>query len=302
MKFFLIIAFQLVFIVALGQQKALFTQYMFNGLVVNPSYSAIDEALNVTAVSRHQWVGFKGAPNTQSFSIHTPIKESNSSIGLMLMRDQIGEVIKENGVFLSFAQRVQLAEGSFLAIGVNGGFSKYVANYSQVPSESIGTDPVFSDQNDLRGNFGFGVTLFSDRYYVGFSSPFFYYRDLGGDATSSKTAYSPHYMLQGGYLLDLGEDLKLKPTTLVKYVKGSPLQVDLNANLLIKETFWIGISWRSFESLDFIAEIQITPNLQLGYSYDFTTTSLAKTQKGSHEVMLNIRFPVRGREFPRCYF
>lgn len=284
-----------------AQQRAMFTQYMFNGLAVNPAYSAVDEALNVTAVARQQWVGFKGAPNTQSFTVHSPIKESNSSVGLMLMRDQIGEVISENGAYLTFAQRVQIGESTYLAVGVNGGISKYVANYSYIQTPSSAGDPVFTDQNDLRGNFGAGVMLFSDKFYAGISSPFFFSRNISA-GTNSGTSHKPHFMAQGGYLANLGEYVKFKPNMFVKYVSGSPVQVDLNANFLLNEILWLGASWRSFDSFDAIAEIQITPNIGIGYSYDFTTTDLSAVEKGSHEIMLNFRLPVKGREFPRCYF
>jgi type IX secretion system PorP/SprF family membrane protein len=287
-----------------AQQKAMFTQYMFNGLVVNPAYSAMDEALNVTALARQQWTGFKGAPNTQTLSIHSPIKQSNTSVGLILMRDQIGEVISENGAFGTVAHRVQLKEGTYLALGVNGGISKYVGEYSLTGSASAATDPVFQDQKSLRGNFGFGLMLFSQKFYAGISSPFFYYRDLGSAASASETAYKPHYIMQAGYLATLGPDIKFKPNLLVKYVNGSPVQVDLNANFLLKETLWVGGSLRSMDSFDFIAEIQVTPTIQVGYSYDFTTSQLSKVEKGSHEIVLNFRVGSKGSStsLPRCYF
>ncbi len=286
-----------------AQQKAMFTQYMFNGLVVNPAYSAIDESLNITALARQQWVGFKGAPNTQTLTVHSPIKQSNTSAGIILMRDQIGEVINENGAFATLAHRVQVREGTYLALGVNGGISKYVGEYSLTGSASAATDPVFADQNSMRGNFGVGLMLFSDKFYAGISSPFFYYRDLGGEAPS-ETAYKPHYLMQGGYLVNLGPDLKFKPNVLVKYVSGSPVQVDVNANFLLKETIWLGGSVRSMDSFDVLAELQLTPNIQLGYSYDFTTSRLAKVEKGSHEIVLNFRLGPRGNSttLPKCYF
>lgn len=288
---------------AKAQQKAMFTQYMFNGLVINPAYSAIDESLNITALARQQWVGFKGAPNTQTLSLHSPIKGSNTSMGIILMRDQIGEVISENGAFATLAHRVQIQEGIYLALGVNGGISKYVGEYSWTGSTTASTDPVFADQSSMRGNFGAGLMLFSDKFYAGISSPFFYYRDLGGDSPS-ETAYKPHYIMQGGYLASLGADVKFKPNVLVKYVSGSPVQIDVNANFLLKETLWLGGSLRSMDSFDIIAELQVTPNIQLGYSYDFTTSKLAKVEKGSHEIVLNFRFATKASQsaLARCYF
>lgn len=286
-----------------AQQKAMFTQYMFNGLVINPAYSAVDQSLNITALARQQWVGFKGAPNTQTLSIHSPIKSSNTSVGLILMRDQIGEVIRDNGAFATVAHRVEVSEGTYLALGVNGGISKYVGEYSLTGSASASSDPVFVDQNNLRGNFGMGLMLFSEKFYAGISSPFFYYRDLGGESPS-ETAYKPHYIMQGGYLVSLSPDIKFKPNVLVKYVSGSPVQIDVNANFLLKETLWLGGSVRSMDSFDIIAELQVTPNIQVGYSYDFTTSKLARVEKGSHEIVLNFRIGSRGSEstLPKCYF
>lgn len=288
-----------------AQQKAMYTQYMFNTLAINPAYATIDESMTITALSRHQWVGFKGAPNTQTISVHTPVKESNTFVGALLVNDQIGEVIQETGGYLTLAQRVPVGEKSYLAVGVNGGVSSFKANYSAnyAYSPASGTDPVFEDVSNMRGNFGIGVMLFSDKYYVGVSSPHFYYRDFASiSKEAAATAYKPHYLLQAGYLLDLGQDFKLKPNLLIKYVNGSPIQFDINANLLIKETLWLGASYRSLDSFDALASIFITSDLQFGYSFDFTNTELAKVQKGSHEIMLKFRLPVKGRDHTACYF
>lgn len=282
---------------SLGQQKAILSQYMFNGLVANPAYSSIDNALNMTAVSRHQWVGFKGAPNTQTFSLHSPINESNSSFGAILMRDQIAEVIIDNAAFLTFAQKVEIAEETFLSLGINGGISKYQANYSEISEESIMIDPVFANENDIRSSVGLGLMLFSNKFYAGLSAPSF--MEFRGNKRT-KTAFRTHWIVQGGYLVDFGENLKFKPNTMVKYVNGSPMQIDVNANFLIAETLWLGSSWRSFDSMNFIAELQITPKLQVGYAYDLTTSQLSHVQKGSHEIMLSLRFAKW--DGPRCYF
>ena len=287
-------------LLANAQQKAMYTQYMFNTLAINPAYAAVDESLTLTALSRHQWVGFKGAPNTQTLSIHSPIAESNTFIGAILINDQIGEVIKETGGDLTIAQRVAVGSS-----GVNAGSSNFGANYSDNFKLSPGSasDPVFEDQNNMRMNFGWGAMLFSNKYYVGISAPHFFYRDLGSLAkVNNKTAYRPHYILQAGYLLDLSSELKFKPNLLVKYVNGSPTQFDFNANFLISETLWLGASYRSLDSFDALVSVFLTPDLQLGYSYDFTTTQLSQVQKGSHEIALKFRLPVRGRDHTACYF
>lgn len=290
-----------------SQQQAMYTQYMFNGLAINPAYASVDESLSITALSRLQWAGFKGAPKTQTLSIHTPIKTSNTFVGALLINDQIGEVLKETGGYLSISQRVPVGEESFLAVGITGGASSFRSSYSEdYPSspESV-NDPVFVDANSIRGNFGFGVMLFSENYYLGLSSPYFYQRDFTSYNKESTYANNnrPFYLFQAGVLLPLGYDFKLKPNFLIKYVNGSPLQFDLNANLLIKETLWVGASYRSADSFDAIASVYITPQIQLGYSYDFANTELARAQSGSHEIMLKFSFPIKGRDpHNTCFF
>lgn len=290
-----------------SQQQAMYTQYMFNGLAINPAYASVDESLSVTALSRLQWAGFKGAPKTQTLSIHTPIKTSNTFIGAVLINDQIGEVLKETGGYLSISQRVPVGEESFLAVGITGGASSFRSSYSDdypYSPESV-NDPLFVDAKSIRGNFGFGVMLFSDNYYLGLSSPYFYQRDFTSYNKESTYANNnkPFYLFQAGVLLPLGYDFKLKPNFLIKYVNGAPLQFDLNANLLIKETLWVGASYRSADSFDAIASVYITPQIQLGYSYDFANTELARAQSGSHEVMLKFSFPIKGRDPNNtCFF
>jgi type IX secretion system PorP/SprF family membrane protein len=301
----LTLLFLQLFLSAEAQQKAMYTQYMFNGLALNPAYSATDEALTISSLLRQQWVGLKGAPNTQTFTIHTPIKETNSSMGLSLIRDQIGEVITEQGGYVTFAQRVPMGENSYLAVGANMGISSYQADYSSnyTASPQSLADPVFEDYSSLRGNFGLGVVFFTPKYYIGLSSPHFYYRPLGDFGSfGSKESYRPHYILQAGLIRSINENIKFKPHVIANYVNGSPVQIDFNASLLIAETLWLGGSYRSLDSFNAIAQIYVTPTIAFGYSYDFVSTELSRVQKGSHEISLKFRLPVKGREFPRCYF
>ncbi|MDB5011957.1 MAG: putative rane protein [Daejeonella sp.] len=288
-----------------AQQKAMYSQYMFNGLTLNPAYSAADEAFTITSIYRQQWVGLRGSPNTQTFSIHSPIKETNTSVGAILIRDQAGEISSEQGGYLTIAQRVPVGETSYLAAGVNAGISMLRANYSSLYPESPQSvdDPVFQNQRGSSVNFGFGVMLFSSKYFVGFSSPHFYYRPLKSIIDlQSGTSYRSHYILQGGYVMKINENLKFKPYFMANYVNGSPLSMDFSANLLILETVWLGGSYRSFDSFNAIAQVYVTPKLAVGYSYDFSTTEFSKVQSGSHEISLKFRLPVKGREYPRCYF
>lgn len=302
MKRFYIMAAMLVSSIAVcAQQQVMFTQYMFNYLALNPAYAGSHESLNASALLREQWTGLDGAPSTQTFSIHSPVRNQKMGLGFLFLHDKIG-VTNQNGAYLSYAYRIPFLNGGKLAMGIQGGFVNYHAKFSLVSS----TDPTFAtgDVREWQPNFGAGLYYSTDRFYAGLSLPQLIETTFDKHNTDSDSKLVRHYFLSSGYVFDLNEDLKLKPNVLVKYVSGAPLEIDLNTNLLIKETVWIGFSWRSFDSIDAILQLQITERIQLGYSYDFATQSdLRRINSGSHEFMLNYRIPRRGERIvtPRYF-
>ncbi|TAH02863.1 MAG: type IX secretion system membrane protein PorP/SprF [Sphingobacteriales bacterium] len=290
-----------------AQQKAMYTQYMFNGMAINPAYMAVDEMAAITLLTRHQWVGFEGAPNTQTASFHTPYKTSNTFYGVILSRDNIGQVINETGGNLALSQRLRIGDVSWLALGVNAGVSRYQGAFTQINSESNkgnNFDPTFNDERGNRVNVGMGIMFFNKKYYFGISSPHFYYRNVSDPKSNyTPTAYRPHFMMQTGGIFKLDGDLKLRPSILVKYVDGSPIQFDLNTNLFIKDKYIFGTSYRYLDSFSVLASAFITETILFGYSYDIPNFSNKNSPyKGSHELTLQFRLPVKGRDPLACFF
>ncbi len=271
-----------------AQQQVMFTQYMFNGLAINPAYAGSHESLSLTALIREQWVGLDGAPSTQTFAAHTPLKNERVALGFMFLHDKIG-ITNQNGAYLSYAYRIPMKNGK-LSFGLQAGFNNYKATYSSLEFDD---DFAFSsnDVNKTLPNFGAGLYYYSDKFYAGFSVPQILKNELDEDNSDTDSKLIQHYFLTAGIVFDLSNALKLKPNVLMKVVEGAPVEWDINANLLIKEVLWLGLSWRSFDSFDALIQFQLTDQLQVGYAYDFaTTTDLRRVNSGSHEIMLNYRF------------
>ncbi|WP_456459906.1 PorP/SprF family type IX secretion system membrane protein [Reichenbachiella sp.] len=272
-----------------GQQQVMFTQYMFNGLAINPAYAGIHEGLSGSILWREQWAGFEGAPSTQTLSLHSPIGQSSASYGALIIRDKIG-VTEQIGAQGAAAYRIFINEEARLSFGLQASMTNFRANYID---STTGSDPTLanSNVNEIKPNFGLGLLYHSDKYYLGFSIPQMLNQSFDQTSESSEAQLVRHYFITGGIVIDLNPDFKLKPNLLLKYVAGAPIQVDLNLNLLIKEIVWVGLSYRSFESIDFLMQLQLTPKLQLGYAYDLSTSSeLRSVNSGSHEIMLNYVF------------
>ena len=271
-----------------GQQQAMYTQYMFNGLALNPAYAGSHNALSLTGLGRIQWVGIEGAPNTQTFSAHTPIAD-RSAVGLFVMHDNIG-VTNQYGFYGSYAYRIPVGIG-YLSMGLQAGFNNYTINLSQVNTKRADQNFAMNNGGQLLPNFGTGLFYSAERFYVGASVPHIRNNDLLTSGTDlSRARQFRHYFLTAGYVFDVGPSLKLKPNFLVKAVQGAPVEYDINANLLVKEVLWLGASYRTDDALSFLVEMLLTSQLRLGYAYDYTTTELQEFNTGSHELMLNFQF------------
>jgi len=285
-RIFFTFTFLLTISATMAQQQVMFTQYMFNQTAINPAYAGSHRTLSVTALARKQWAGLEGAPSTLTLSAHSPIKNQRVGVGLLVVNDKIG-VTSQTGLYNAYSYRIPFQNGGRLAFGLQIGFTAYNAKFSTVSD----TDPTFAgDVKEVHPNVGGGLFYNTKLFYVGFSAPQLIQNTFDRNNIDSDSKMLRHYFLTAGYVFTLNRQLKLKPSFLVKAVDGAPVQFDVNLNLLMQEVLWVGVSWRSFESVDALVQFQITEKLQFGYAYDFSTTrELSRVNSGSHEIMLNYR-------------
>lgn len=289
-----------------AQQEAMYSQYMFNTLAINPAYAGSRNITSATALYRSQWVGVDGAPETATFTIDAPFNDKKIGLGLQVFSDKIG-VTQNAGALASYAYRIRMETGT-LAFGLQAGYSQYRAGLSSVPLNTYsGPDAAFAnDINKGLLNIGTGVYYNSDRFYIGLSAPQLLNNQLSNFTVSNSNVYTGqalHLFLASGVVIPLAYDFDLKPSVLVKGVKGAPIQADINANLWIKQVFSIGFQYRTNADIAAMMEIQATPQFRLGYSYDRSTTKLEQFNSGSHEIMLRYEFGFeRGRTISPRYF
>jgi type IX secretion system PorP/SprF family membrane protein len=275
-----------------AQQESLLSQYMFNGLVLNPAYAGSKDYASITAMFRKQWTGFPGSPVTQSASIHGPLKSKKVGLGLMISNDHVG-VTAQTDVYGSYAFHIPLPNAK-LALGLQGGFS-YVKSKLSDLTVWDSNDQVFelNTQTNLLPNFGAGVYYYREKFYAGISVPHLLNYDPErtlGIEINDAFRQTRHYYLTAGGVVNLSRDIKFKPSALLKYVQGAPFQYDLNANFLLNDILWVGATYRSNDAIVAMIEYQINKKLRLGYSYDITLTKLSNYESGTHEIMLGYDF------------
>ena len=295
----------LVFLVnAIGQHSPLTSQYLFNGLVINPAYAGSRDAMAINLTHRQQWVGFEGAPVTQTLSIHSPVAKRKIGMGLMILNDRIG-VSQQTGVFTSYAYRIRTAKGKF-SLGLGAGATLLRANWTDVALQQA-NDQVFSadTQHGLRPNFSAGTYYYTKTWFFGASLPFVLLHQYNPEASGyvlREAELDAQPMLTGGALFVLTRSMKLKPSTLLRYRPESGLQMDLSANLILQDKVWFGASYRSGDAVSGSINVLPTAQWRLGYAYDLGVSALRTYHHGIHELMVQYEFGYRIRVKDPRYF
>jgi type IX secretion system PorP/SprF family membrane protein len=291
MKRILIIALTLFQVTMNAQQDMMVSQYMFNGLFLNPAYAGSHKYFSSSLLTRSQWVNFPGAPKTCLFAVDGPISGKNMGIGLILANDRIGAT-EQTDIYANYAYQLRLGEGK-LAFGIKAGVSNYIFKSDNLTIWDDNDVVLTSKRTAWLPKAGCGAYYFADRWYAGISVPTLLAYDVNNDFNldvNNSSFLKRHYYANAGYVFTLNDKLKLKPSTLVKYLPAAPLQADLNLNLMYKEQFWIGASYRTSDAVTVMLEYQTNVRFRVGYAYDITISKLRKYSYGTHEIMIGYDF------------
>ena len=285
---------------AFNQQDALFTQYMYNKLEINPAYAASHEVFATDLISRFQWVGIEGAPRTFSFSAHTPLRNPHIGLGIYAYRDEVGPSVDYN-IMGSFAYRI-IFPSSRLCFGLSGGIKYYDIDWGALTPKDAGDVELISQvRNKVVPDADFGIYYYGKWFYAGVSSKHLLQNQLvvssaPPDDKSSFTRLLRNFYGIAGFAIPLGDNLTFMPSGLVKYVQNAPVQADLTASFLILKVLTIGASYRTANAMGMIVEVNAGKGLSIGYSYDIWFNALKAYNQGSHEIRLGYEFDLFNRE------
>jgi type IX secretion system PorP/SprF family membrane protein len=288
----------------LAQQDPIYSQFMYNGLSINPAVAGSAETLSATAIYRKQWNNIEGAPETQTINLDAPVFYDRVGLGLSLINDKIG-VTKNLTINTQYAYRILFAKNT-LSMGLQGGVSNYKADYTSVVTNSQNAmDDAFSNNtNRMIFNFGAGLYFYNERFFSGFSVPHILKQSLDGlNATGVQSRQYRHYFFTTGYVFDIGLNFKVKPSTLVKVATGAPLQIDFNSNFWYKEMFCLGFSYRTKDSFSALVQLQIAKQFRIGYAYDYIISNLSRFTTGNNEILLRYELPKKNSKIitPRFF-
>lgn len=281
-----VLLFSLLCVPAIAQQDAIASQYHLNPAMINPAYSGLYNSFMVNANSRLQWTGLEGHPFSNFLTVTTSLLEKKIGGGVMISQDHIG-ITSTAEMALMGAYRIDMNPATF-SFGLQAGFVNIKQKYNDLTLR-YQDDPDFpqSAQSSLKPNFGAGLALMSDRYFIGLSIP----RLLNvrfDDGVTSNTIYKRHYYASGAFIRDITAMMKLKPVALLRFVEGAPLSYEVGANVLWNHKFWFGAYTRNLTTQGALFQLLVNQTVRLGYAVEVPTAKNIRTRFITHELVIGI--------------
>jgi len=304
-----------------AQQLPHYTQYILNNYIINPAVAGIENYTDVKISHRHQWVGIDGAPVTTYLTIHGPLKKSDydretatgfsatgenprgraywqeyqkaephSGIGLTILNDRTGP-LNRFSAYGTYSYHLGIAPKTSLALGISAGLKSISLNTGKLLFD-VPVDPAVSGSgylNKLSPDLNAGLWLYSSDYFAGLSFQNIFptklkYSDDTVQLTGGKLV--PHTFLTAGYRTFLNDDISWLPSVMLKYIASTPVSFDINSKFQYHDFIWVGASYRYHDSWSAMVGLNVGNAVNVGYSYDVTTSRLNTVTNGSHEFVI----------------
>ncbi len=293
----------------MAQQDPQYSQYMFNQLAINPAYAGTKDALSTSMFLRTQWTGIgikDGAPTTETFTIHSPLRKRKIGVGFTVISDQIGPK-KSIGALASYAYKIPIRKGK-LSFGLRMGVYQYTYNWYLIDYKDK-LDPLTTAQTQTKTilpSADAGIYYYTSTMYAGFSATQLFKGHLSKDVPlyyGYNTELERHLFFTVGKAWALSDKLVFNPSCMIKSVANAPGAVDVNFSFLLDQRVWAGFSARIGYGMVFYTQFNITEKFRLGYSYDWGFNKIGTYGGGSHEIMLGYDFNLRkSKMFSPRYF
>jgi type IX secretion system PorP/SprF family membrane protein len=288
-----------------AQQNTQFSQYIFNGLYINPAAAGAKEDFYLHSFYRSQWTGVSGAPQTLSIAADGTVNDEKVGLGLLVANDKIGAQ-SSLAAYGNYAYRLQMGDRGInhLAFGLGIGFVQSSINGSLLNAGQSGDNTIpVGTQSTLLPDARAGVLYTSESFFAGFSADNLVAKYLNRDKSLNVPIPQPHFYLTAGTLFNLNDEVKVKPSFLIKNASGTATSLDLNTFLILGDKFWVGGTYRSnlkilsnsynnsFQNANAIVgqiEFFATSKLRIGYAFDYSMSAFSGFGNGSHELSLGI--------------
>ena len=277
-----------------AQQLPLFSQYYYNRFLYNPAFTGVEDRGNVFLIHRSQWKDVPGSPTTYALTADGPVMSDKIGIGISLFNDQM-DIFNRSGIYSSYSYRFKLADDHDLTLGLSGGIIDNKIDFTNTSAHDA-NDPLLYTQNQRKVTVdaNFGVAYFWKDLSVGVSVPQLLGNKINYLETNTNvyTTLKRHLISSVSYEVTISQaqEIVFLPSVMLRYVKGAPVQLDVNANFAWKDMVRAGISYRMGYAVGFNIGTKLNDNIVAGYTYELPVTDVGGIAGGGHEILLGFSF------------
>lgn len=294
-----------------AQQEAMNAQYILNKLYVNPAYAGYKEQVNIVAMHRSQWIGFKGAPMTQTLAFDMPFKKGEMAFGSTLVHDRIGPTTRL-GMSLDLSYRARLTNRATLSFGLKGSVDMYQNNLTDLNLTSdyynqIDDAFLYNTEGLILPNAGFGMFYFKKDHFISLSVPKLLRNKLEKKGTPQFELFDgrqePTVHFMAGKIWKINRQVKIQPNIAVRGVMNAPVSMTLYCNMIFMDQFTIGGFYGVQEVAGLLVQWKVDKKINIGYSIDVPVSTLIRTNLGSHEIIASYTLASKRKRivYPRYF-
>lgn len=288
-KILLILLASISVLCAQAQNELIISQYIHNRYAINPSFAGNREGLTIFGSFRKQWTNIENTPQSILLTTHAPLRNENIIIGLSAYNQSIHESTNTGALF-TIGYRARVSEKSWLSFALQPGVSLRNTDWKKVKLIDSNDDAFRKSESSVSPLLGFGLSWYGRNHFIGASVVSLMVSDDFDQRDAEFAPADANYILTGGYMFGVSEQLKIQPSVMASFCKKTDTSVDGTITAIYKDFIWIDAGYRTTDEITLGAAVQIKPQLRVAYNYDYMIGDLNGYQKGSHEISIQYDF------------
>ena len=271
---------------AYAQQLPLNSQYIYNPLVINPSFAGISESSSIVLMNRNQWAGFVDDQIlTTSVSAHHALNNQKHGVGALLFSDRTG-AINIHGLDLMYSFKFPVFLDYNFSLGISANLYQYLFDDSDFNTAMY--DPLISGQVHKKINFdsNFGFLFYDDFLFFGGSVVNLVQSKVLDSELTQPNQFVRNFYFFGGYSFsDRESKIDFEQSFLLKKTQFTDFQYDINLKTIFSDIFWLGAGYRSNKEVVGLFGFNYD-RFSIIYSIDYNYGDIGNYSGASHEFSL----------------
>ena len=232
----------------------------------------------------------------KQFSMEYTAPPAHHGVGFTILDDKTGP-LNRVAAYGSYAYHIPVGIKTTLSFGLSLGVQEVKVDFAALDfGQANPIDPLALGSgylNKLEPDMNAGLWLSNNSFFLGLSAQQIIPVPINSSngtttpdsVTLIKAKLVPHTFLTAGYKISVSYDISILPSIMIRYVQPLPLGFDVNAKILYQDMLWLGFSYRYREGYAAMLGVSISSTINLGCSYDYTTTQLNTVSRGTHEIV-----------------